>query len=111
MLDAPQMFPEGFHPELQTRTPDFSRRAKARRRRLTRSVKYCFIDFGISSSFESLDQRERVRGWSCQDKTVPELKTGKPYDPFKVDIYTVGNVFKTTLTEVLLHDSAVRPCR
>lgn len=27
------------------------------------------------------------------DVDVPELFNGKPYDPYKLDVYTLGNVF------------------
>ena len=100
MLDAPQMFPNGFHPELQGLKLDISGRAEARRRRSSKGLKYLFIDFGISSSFNSFEQRGKVQGWACQDTTVPELRAGKPYDPFKVDIFVLGNLFRKVICEV-----------
>lgn len=102
MLEAPQMFPKGFHSQLQLSLPDLSKRASSRRRRQIMGIKYHLIGFGISSSFQSFEARKRVWGQLCQDQTVPELESVGYYDPFKVDIYTLGNVFKTTLIEVLL---------
>lgn len=99
MLDAPDMFPKGWHAERQSILPDFSGLVRARRRKFTRGIKYRFIDFGISRAFESYEARKKVIGSACQDKTVPEFQTGEFYDPFKLDIYTLGNVFKKRLIE------------
>ena len=104
MLEAPEMFPKGFHPKLQTLSPDILTDAKARRRRSVKGLKYRFIDFGISSAYGSFKQRERIWGRACQDMTVPEFQTVELYDPFKVDLYTLGNVFKQTFLEVCVFE-------
>ena len=100
MMESNEMFPKGFHPRSPSMLPDFSGFAVYDRRRLVPNLKYRFIDFGISSLFDSYEAREKVHGRFCQDRTVPELARQGPYDPFKVDIYTLGNVFKETLVEV-----------
>lgn len=35
-----------------------------------------------------------------RDDTVPELSCYIPYDPFKVDIYILGNIFRETIYDV-----------
>ena len=100
LLDAPQMFPDGFHPALQSLAPDILTSVKPRRRRFVKGLKYRFIDFGSSLAYPSSERRERVWGMACQDRTVPEHQKVALYDPFKVDLYTLGNVFKRTFVEV-----------
>jgi len=38
-----------------------------------------------------------VTGTSGQDQSAPELSSDVPYDPFKVDVYTLGKVFQERL--------------
>ena len=90
-----QVFPEGFHPRHQSCKPDISGLAKARRRRGVRGIGYIIIDFGLSSQFASREERELVVGCISQDKSIPELSYYRPYDPFAVDIYALGNVYRT----------------
>ena len=94
------MYPRGFHPASTNIEPDFTRIAKPRRRRAASDIKYIFIDFGISTQFDSLEKRELVVGCMAQDPTIPELSDDVPYDPFAVDVYTLGNVYKEELLEV-----------
>ncbi|KAJ7159441.1 hypothetical protein C8R46DRAFT_370641 [Mycena filopes] len=57
-------------------------------------VEYFIIDFGLSTSFPadtSMDDAREV-GRYGQDKSVPELSDTIPYNPFKIDIYQLGNV-------------------
>ncbi|KAJ7652148.1 kinase-like domain-containing protein [Mycena polygramma] len=94
MMDATRVVPKGWHfaaPYSNTGTtveldwePRFS----------VPPVPYFIIDFGLSTSFQphiSLEEA-RVVGKYGQDKYVPELSDTVPYNPFKVDIYQLGNV-------------------
>ena len=94
------MFPKGFHPGNQYFDADFNRVALPKRRRGARGIKYMIIDFGLSSQFASFEERELVVGCMAQDATVPELSDDYPYAPFAVDVYTLGNVYKTELLRV-----------
>jgi len=85
------MFPRGFHPvhdiflhDLVTPAPMIPR--------LDAGVKYYFVDYGISSYFPTGSQPQLVLGRAGRDQDVPELSDDVPYDPFKVDIFTLGNV-------------------
>lgn len=56
------------------------------------SFKYYFIDFGISTRFEGPGPH-LVTGTIGRDPTAPEMSDTVPYDPFKLDIYYLGNHF------------------
>lgn len=99
LVDATNMYPLGFHPvedlfldDITTPAPTISR--------LEAGVKYYFVDYGISSYFPAGSQRELVLGVAGRDQDVPELSSRVPYDPFKVDIFTVGNVLRSEIQAV-----------
>lgn len=99
MMDASSLFPEGFHPIF----PDFLPDGLHETFPFTRSVapvRYYYIDFGISSHFPDDTVNKLVTGQDGLDKEVPELSTTVPYDPFKVDIFILGNVFKKLVYSV-----------
>jgi len=87
------MYPLGFHPVEEIFLGD--RKTLAPRiSRLEAGVKYYFVDYGISSHFPPGSRRELVLGIAGRDQDVPELSNNVPYDPFKVDIFTIGNVLR-----------------
>ena len=97
------MYPLGFHPlddffldDMMTFPPKICR--------LEAGVKYYFVNYGISSYFPPGSQRELVLGIAGRDKGVPELSEKVPYDPFKVDIFTIGNVLRGGFQAVSSHD-------
>lgn len=99
MVDATNMYPLGFHPVRDRFLDDVTTPATV----IPRSelgVKYYFVDFGISSYFPSESQSRLVFGTTGRDQDVPELSDEVPYDPFKVDIFTIGNVFRQLFYEV-----------
>jgi len=98
LMDAADMFPQGFHPVQDILLPDLSDAAPIIPR-LDVGVRYYFVDYGISSYFPAGSQRELVIGRAGRDQDVPELSDTVPYDPFKVDIFTIGNVLRTELQD------------
>lgn len=56
------------------------------------TFRYYFIDFGISTRFEGPGPY-RVTGCIGRDPSPPELSETVPYDPFKLDVYVLGNHF------------------
>lgn len=101
MLEADAMYPEGFHPASPSRRIEDSRPAPYRNRAdVISSVVYYFTDFGISTYFKDPTKPRLVTGKDCQDKEVPELSDIIPYDPFKTDVFILGNLYKTTFTNV-----------
>lgn len=101
-MDATRMFPRGFHPVDDIFLPDVSAPAPTIPR-LDAGVSYYFVDYGISSHFPAGSQPQPVLGVAGRDQDVPELSNDVPYDPFKVDIFTVGNVSRHELQNVGLH--------
>ncbi|KAL5513541.1 hypothetical protein ACEPAH_3940 [Sanghuangporus vaninii] len=73
---------------------DITALACPRTRRDVGFVKYYFTDFGLSSYFDDPKFLRLVVGNRAQDTDVPELSNFIPYDPFPVDVFTLGNVFK-----------------
>jgi hypothetical protein len=104
-MDAPDMFPQGFHPVEDVLLPDLSDAAPILPR-LDVGVRYYFVDYGISSYFPAGSQRELVVARAGRDQDVPELSDTVPYDPFKVDIFTIGNVLRCELQDVCFHSPA-----
>jgi hypothetical protein len=104
-MDATHMYPLGFHPvedlyldDIKTPAPIISRSEAG--------VKYYYVDYGISSYFPPGSRRELVLGIAGRDQDVPELSNNVPYDPFKVDIFTIGNVLRGEFQAVSFHSPA-----
>ena len=99
MMDADAMYPEGFHPIRSLYKADYSGFAEHIPRSVA-GVKYYFIDFGISVHIPRDKNYKLVTGVLGRDQTPPELSREIPYDPFKLDVYILGNMFKCELTDV-----------
>ncbi|KAI0040246.1 hypothetical protein FA95DRAFT_1566568 [Auriscalpium vulgare] len=110
MMDASAMYPKGFHPVEQDYLPDHSGGAP-RYSRLTAGVKYYFVDYGISSEFpvDSDPASRLVVGDLGRDQEPPELSDTVPYDPFKLDIFLIGNIFRRKYYEVAVNLGFLRP--
>jgi len=113
MFDATAMYPDGFHPSRQ-----YAKRSgrglvqnRFNRGDVLPSIRYYFTDYGISSLFQVGDpsQPRLVTGRHCQDKTVPELYFDEPYDPFRTDVYILGNVYKKCLLGKYTNLSFLKP--
>ena len=98
-MDAKALYPKGFHPVYPHNLPDLSDDAPTLPRALF-AVKYYFVDFGISSYIPPDSQEQHVLGDFGRDQDVPELSTTVPYDPFKVDVFILGNLFEKVFIEV-----------
>jgi len=95
MMDGTPLYPEGFHPSRPGRSRSGTRLINGRRRLHAPPVFYYLIDFGMSSKFEG-DEPRVAWGIDGQDREAPELQEHRigPYDPFALDIFTLGNVYK-----------------
>ncbi|KAI0081937.1 hypothetical protein K474DRAFT_1681671 [Panus rudis PR-1116 ss-1] len=96
MMDASALYPLGHHPVNEDSLPDGGREAPV----LPRSsapLKYYCIDFGISVLIPPQVTTKLVLGTLGRDREVPELSQTVPYDPFKVDIYIIGNFLRREL--------------
>ncbi|KAI0767251.1 kinase-like domain-containing protein [Fomes fomentarius] len=99
MMDATAIFPRGFHPVTDICLPDDITRFAPTLPRSKVPVTYYFVDFGISSLFAGDQASRLVTGSFGLDEEVPELSDEVPYDPFKVDIFILGNLFCQTFVE------------
>ena len=109
-MDADAMYPEGFHPIGLEFKPDYSDAAEYTSRSAA-GVKYYFIDFGISVHITSDMDSKLVTGFLGRDREPPEIANQDPnnpskYDPFKLDIFIIGNMFKHEFHEVRIYSSA-----
>ena len=100
MMDGTSLFPQGSHPILENFLPDDIDTLAPYLPRATTPVPYYFIDFGLFSMFSPDDTSRLVTGVYGLDKEVPELSATIPYDPFKVDIFILGNMFRKTFIQV-----------
>ncbi|KAG5351820.1 hypothetical protein C0989_004812 [Termitomyces sp. Mn162] len=96
MMDASKVIPRGVH-FANTFTHDGVKYGlKWHPRWSVRPVQYYFIDFGLSKRYAN-DELETITGLNGQDRSVPELLVDRPYDPWKVDVYQLGNVVLQTI--------------
>ena len=99
MMDADAMYPDGFHPVRTRFKRDYSGWATYIPRSVA-GVKYYFLDFGISVHIPEDVHPKLVTGNLGRDQTPPELSATTPYDPFKLDIFIIGNMFAHELHDV-----------
>uniref|UniRef100_A0A8H7Y0M7 Protein kinase domain-containing protein n=1 Tax=Psilocybe cubensis TaxID=181762 RepID=A0A8H7Y0M7_PSICU len=91
MMDAKALVPTGWHFVSHFCEPDGMTRIQPLDRK-NHSVRYYFVGFG-SCYHISPNKEPLVTDIGGLDDDVPELFTGKPYDPYKLDVYTLANVF------------------
>ena len=98
MMDARPLYPDGYHPVRQNYTPDCLSRVSPLSR-TGHPVRYFYIDFGLSTRFAA-GTSPYVVGDIGRDRDVPELSDDVPYDAFKVDIFSLGNVYHKEFQQV-----------
>ncbi|KIP02948.1 hypothetical protein PHLGIDRAFT_111478 [Phlebiopsis gigantea 11061_1 CR5-6] len=109
MMDSSAIYPKGYHPVQLDYTPDFTARAPMiPRLGVWPPVKYYFVDYGISVRAPTGEQA-LVIGDLGIDQEVPELSRTVLYDPFKVDVFIIGNVFKKELCEKYTNLDFLKP--
>lgn len=92
LMDAKALYPKGFHPMSHNRLPDAQDSAPILPRS-TAYITYYYVDFGISTFIPHDSPTRMVTGVFGRDQEVPELSGEIPYDPFKVDVFILANVF------------------
>ncbi|KIJ57330.1 hypothetical protein M422DRAFT_219243, partial [Sphaerobolus stellatus SS14] len=102
MMDASELYPEGFHPIDIIRSRDYKGKAKQYFTRSEKRPKYYIIDFGISEQYNSISS---VSDFPIMggDKSVPEFQGEGRYkkqNPFPTDIYYIGNLIQTDFLDV-----------
>lgn len=99
MFDPAPLFPDGFHPVFAHYLPDLSGAAYPIPRSSV-DIKYYFIDFGISVYVRPDTYPKLAEGNAGLDREPPELSLPDPYDPFKLDIFILGNLFRRRFVDV-----------
>lgn len=99
MMDANALYPDGFHPVNTKKLPDGFTPAKPRSRS-GNEVHYYFIDFGLAVHVSPEAESKLVTGTDGRDRDPPELQDDKPYDPFKLDVFLIGNLLRRQFYEV-----------
>ncbi|KAJ6461322.1 kinase-like domain-containing protein [Mycena sanguinolenta] len=93
MMDASRIIPRGWHFRAPWSHCGTKVGIQSRPRFAIGPINYYVIDFGLSREFFDAHPEDVLDvGKYGQDKTVPELSETVPYNPFKVDIYQLGNV-------------------
>ncbi|KAE9399526.1 hypothetical protein BT96DRAFT_965595 [Gymnopus androsaceus JB14] len=64
------------------------------RRRTTHPVKYHFIDWNMSKQYDPAHGPPLQNPGYGGDQSVPEFKRREPCNPFKVDVYCLGNAIR-----------------
>jgi len=95
------MYPEGFHPINHMYKRDYSGWATYIPRSVV-GVRYYFADFGISTYQPREEPRKLVTGVKGRDQEAPELSKTVPYDPFKLDIFIIGNMLRKEFCNVII---------
>ncbi|TCD66664.1 hypothetical protein EIP91_001082 [Steccherinum ochraceum] len=107
MMDGRSLFPDGHHPVYKRATQDISGEAR-HFNRVGRSIRYYYIDFGMSSHFKG-DESPYVLGAKGGDQDVPELSNEYPYNAFMVDIFILGHLYEMEFLQVYLGLSFLEP--
>ena len=103
-MDASAMYPKGFHPIETDMKRDLSGPAKyTPRHKVSRSVKYYFFDFAKAVEVSPTAASRFVTGSTGFDSEAPELVSGAPYDPFKLDVFDLGIYFQQSVLDVSDH--------
>ena len=108
LMDASALYPRGHHPVNLGSLPDVSDFAPHFLREEV-AVKYYYVDFGLSSHIPPDSPDKLVVGEFGREQDVPELSNDVPYDPFKVDVFIIGSVFKKSFEEVRVIRSRTPP--
>lgn len=107
-MDAKAMYPDGHHPVRLGYSPDALYRVSPLPR-AGRPIRYFYIDFGLSLRFPA-GAVPSAGGVVGRDRDVPELSNSVPYDPFKVDVFTLGNLYSKEFEQVQYALVALRFC-
>lgn len=100
MMDASPILPQGWHFVSPSLTPD-GLSILSPLNRIEHPVRYFIIDFDCSVRFYP-GQTFIIDGLGGRDDDVPELAERKPFDHFKLDVFTLGNVVFKEFKQVYL---------
>lgn len=101
MMEGTALYPGGFHPSWQDMSPDCKSDAVASRRIDAPPVRYYFIDFSQATQLQSTDVRSTSDGSGPQEghDGTPEQSTDELYLPFQVDVYSLGQIYRSAFID------------
>ncbi|VDB85842.1 unnamed protein product [Peniophora sp. CBMAI 1063] len=110
LVDASALYPNGHHPIKLEFSSDY-RKVVRPLPRSKHGVRYYYVDFGISSHIppNSSSASNLVTGVFGRNQNVPELSDSVPYDPLKVDIFSMGQVFEELFTKTYSNTQFLKP--
>lgn len=89
MMDARPLYPSGWHPAAPFLNKDgITDLPREPSITAVGGVRYYFVDYGLSSH-----RKSSVTGVFGVEN-APELSQTVPYDPYKLDVYILGMLFK-----------------
>ncbi|RDB20135.1 hypothetical protein Hypma_012979 [Hypsizygus marmoreus] len=91
MMDARPILPHGWHFVADHCTPN-GLDPLTPLSRIDRPVRYVIVDYDVSIRMRP-GQPHLINDNGGRDRDPPELATRRPYDPFKLDVFTLGNVY------------------
>ena len=97
-MDASSIIPGGWHFLSPSFTPDRTKLITPLAR-IDHPVRYIIIDYDCSVQFVP-GQSPIIEGLGGRDNDPPELVGRRPFDHFKLDVFTLGNVFRKDLRQV-----------
>lgn len=98
LMDGSSLYKDGWHPM----NPWQGRNGGdlfLTHKRSEAEIKYYFIDFGLSTEFVPGQCERLVTGQKGRIE-APEQISGLPYDPFKLDVYYLGQVYQKKIVDV-----------
>lgn len=90
MMDGRPLYPRGWHFVADSLSPDGCSMPTPLTR-IDNPVRYFIVDFGCSIRFLP-GQSRLIAGEGGRDQEAPELALYRPYDAFKLDVFTTGNM-------------------
>nr|GAT48594.1 predicted protein [Mycena chlorophos] len=110
MMDASRVVPDGTHFFKRRRQKDnILLPFRWRDRCSVAPVNYYFIDFGLSGYYPGGQESAVKTGTYGQDASVPEFAVKQVHNPFKVDVYQLGNAFIHALAPFPLQKDYLAP--
>ncbi|KAF7310387.1 Protein kinase domain-containing protein [Mycena chlorophos] len=110
MMDGSRVVPGGSHFYAHWAHPNNLRvRFRWRDRCSVTPVNYYFIDFGLSEYYPDGQDSAVGIGSYGQDGSVPEFHLDEPHNPFKIDVYQLGNAFLRVLAPFPAHEEYLAP--
>lgn len=106
LMDADAMYPEGFHPIKTSYKRDYSGPATYIPRSVA-GVRYYFADFSTSVHTQKGRPPKFVTGALGRDQDPPELSETISYDPFKLDVFIIGNMLRKEFSNVAISPSVI----